>query len=103
MSACKTVRVLLINNYSSVLTLVVAYNLGWKLAHVLKGYSEGSLLKTYQSERRRIARDLIEFDHRFSRLFSGRPAKDVMDEEGVSMEEFKNAFEKGNEFASGIG
>ena len=26
-----------------------------------------------------------------------------MDEEGVSMEEFKRAFEKGNEFASGIG
>ncbi|EEA20658.1 hypothetical protein TMatcc_000653 [Talaromyces marneffei ATCC 18224] len=78
------------------------YNLGWKLAHVVKGYSDGSILKTYQSERRRIAQDLIAFDHRFSRLFSGRPAKDVMDEEGVSMEEFKTAFEKGNEFASGI-
>ncbi|KAE8396098.1 FAD binding domain-containing protein [Aspergillus alliaceus] len=78
------------------------YNLGWKIAHVVKGYSEGSILKTYQSERRRIAQDLIAFDHWFSRLFSGRPARDVMDEEGVSMEEFKNAFEKGNEFASGI-
>lgn len=80
-----------------------AYNLGWKLAHVVKGYSNGSILKTYQSERRRTAQDLIAFDHRFSRLFSGRPAKDVMDEEGVSMEEFQRAFEKGNEFASGIG
>ncbi|GAM41330.1 hypothetical protein TCE0_042r14375 [Talaromyces pinophilus] len=78
------------------------YNLGWKLAHVVKGYSDGSILKTYQSERRRIAQDLIAFDHRFSRLFSGRPAKDIMDEEGVSMEEFKSAFEKGNEFTSGI-
>jgi hypothetical protein len=70
---------------------------------VVKGYSEGSILKTYESERRQIARDLIAFDHRFSRLFSGRPAKDIMDEEGVSMEEFQKAFEKGNEFASGIG
>lgn len=26
-----------------------------------------------------------------------------MDEKGVSMEEFQKAFEKGNEFASGIG
>ncbi|KAJ5159399.1 uncharacterized protein N7482_006403 [Penicillium canariense] len=78
------------------------YNLGWKLAHVVKGYSDASLLKTYQSERKGIAQDLIAFDHRFSRLFSGRPAKDIMDEEGVSMEEFKTAFEKGNEFASGI-
>ncbi|KAE8168374.1 FAD binding domain-containing protein [Aspergillus tamarii] len=77
------------------------YNLGWKIAHVVKGYSERSILKTYQSERRRVAQDLIDFDHRLSRLFSGRPAKDVADE-GVSMVEFKNAMEKGNEFASGI-
>ncbi|RHZ63954.1 hypothetical protein CDV55_105486 [Aspergillus turcosus] len=78
------------------------YNLGWKLAHVVKGYSDSAILKTYQSERRRIAQDLIDFDYRFSRLFSGRPAKDVMDEEGISMEEFKMAFQKGNMFASGI-
>ena len=80
-----------------------AYNLGWKLAHVVKGYSDLSMLKTYESERQRVAQDLIAFDHRFSRLFSGRPAKDVMDEEGINMDEFKNAFVKGNMFASGIG
>ncbi|CAG8234244.1 unnamed protein product [Penicillium nalgiovense] len=79
------------------------YNLGWKLAHVVNGLSEPSILQTYESERKQIAQDLIAFDHRFSRLFSGRPAKDIMDEEGVSMEVFKSAFEKGNEFASGIG
>lgn len=80
-----------------------AYNLGWKLAHVVKSYSDLSMLKTYESERQRVAQDLIAFDHRFSRLFSGRPAKDVMDEEGINMDEFKNAFVKGNMFASGIG
>ncbi|KAG9966269.1 phenol 2-monooxygenase, partial [Aureobasidium melanogenum] len=79
-----------------------AYNLGWKVANVVKGLTDRSILKTYQSERRRIAQDLIDFDHRFSRLFSGRPAKDVMDEEGISMDVFKEAFEKGNMFASGI-
>ncbi|KAF4771228.1 hypothetical protein N7455_011940 [Penicillium solitum] len=78
------------------------YNLGWKLAHVVKGLSDPSILSTYESERRDIAQKLIAFDHRFSRLFSGRPTKDIMDEEGVNMEEFKKAFEKGNEFASGI-
>ena len=57
-----------------------AFNLGWKIASVVKGDADRSILKTYQSERRRIAQDLIDFDHRFSRLFSGRPAKDVMDE-----------------------
>lgn len=80
-----------------------SFNLGWKVASVVKGTSDLSILKTYQSERRRIAQDLIEFDHKFSRLFSGRPAKDVMDAEGISMQEFKDAFVKGNMFASGIG
>lgn len=77
--------------------------MGWKLAHVIKGLSDPSILSTYESERRGIAQQLIAFDHRFSRLFSGRPTKDIMDEEGVNVEEFKKAFEKGNEFASGIG
>lgn len=79
-----------------------AYNLGWKLGLVVKGVAQPSILKTYQSERRRIAQDLINFDHKFSRLFSGRPAKDVMDAEGVSMNDFKEAFLKGNMFASGL-
>ncbi|KAL2223109.1 FAD binding domain protein [Thermoascus aurantiacus ATCC 26904] len=78
------------------------YNLGWKIANVVKGIADPAILKTYQSERRRVAQDLIAFDHKFSRLFSGRPAKDVMDEEGISMQEFKEVFEKGNLFASGI-
>ncbi|KAI9860964.1 MAG: hypothetical protein M1830_006208, partial [Pleopsidium flavum] len=78
------------------------YNLGWKIGAVVNGLAKRSILKTYQSERRRIAQDLIEFDHRFSRLFSGRPAKDAADEAGISMAEFKDAFEKGNMFASGI-
>ncbi|KAM0811079.1 putative Phenol hydroxylase [Seiridium cardinale] len=79
-----------------------SYNLGWKIALVTKGIAKRSILSTYQSERHQVAQDLIDFDHRFSRLFSGRPAKDVMDAEGVSMEEFRRVFMKGNEFASGL-
>lgn len=78
------------------------YNLGWKVALAAKGVVKRTILNTYESERRRVAQDLIEFDHRFSRLFSGRPAKDLLDTEGISMEEFKQAFEKGNQFASGL-
>lgn len=78
------------------------YNLGWKVALVAKGIAKREILATYESERREVAQALIEFDHRFSRLFSGRPAKDVLDVEGISMEEFKDAFEKGNQFASGL-
>ena len=79
------------------------YNLGWKLGAVINGVADRAILKTYEAERKQIAQDLIDFDHRFSRLFSGRPAKDVMDEEGISMAAFKEAFVKGNMFASGIG
>ena len=79
-----------------------AYNLTWKIALVLQGYAQRSILKTYQSERRRIAQELIEFDHKFSRLFSGRPAKDAADEAGISLEEFKNVWQKGGMFASGL-
>ncbi|KAM3424060.1 hypothetical protein BST61_g11389 [Cercospora zeina] len=79
-----------------------SFNLGWKIASVVKGTATRAILKLYQSERRRIAQDLIDFDHKFSRLFSGRPAKDVMDAEGISMDEFKEAFVKGNMFSSGI-
>lgn len=78
------------------------YNLGWKIGLVVNGIAKRSVLKTYQSERRRIAQDLIAFDHRFSRLFSGRPAKDAADEVGISMSEFKDAFEKGIMFCAGL-
>ncbi|KAI4869209.1 putative phenol 2-monooxygenase [Hypoxylon rubiginosum] len=78
------------------------FNLGWKVALAAKGIAKRSILSTYQSERQSVAQDLIDFDHRFSRLFSGRPAKDVMDAEGVNMDEFKAAFLKGNLFASGL-
>jgi 2-polyprenyl-6-methoxyphenol hydroxylase-like FAD-dependent oxidoreductase len=61
------------------------YNLGWKLAAVIKHRSHPSLLKTYETERRKIAQDLIDFDHKFSRLFSGRPSKDLLDNEGIDL------------------
>ena len=60
------------------------------------------MLATYTSERRQIAQELINFDHRFSRLFSGRPSKDVLDREGIDLKTFKDVFDKGNLFASGI-
>ena len=78
------------------------YNLGWKIGLVVRGLAKRSILRTYQSERRRVAQDLIAFDHRFSRLFSGRPAKDAADEAGISMAKIKDAFEKGRMFTSGL-
>lgn len=76
------------------------YNLGWKVGLVVKKVAKRSILKTYESERKQIAHELIEFDHKFSRLFSGKPAKDAADEAGVSMEDFKAAFLKGHMVSS---
>ena len=79
-----------------------AYNLGWKIALVVKGVAKQAILKTYESERRRIAQELIAFDHRFSRLFSARPAKDAADEAGISMAEFQQVFVRQQLFSSGF-
>ena len=76
-----------------------SYNLVWKIGLVAKGMANPAILKTYEAERRLVAQQLIDFDHKFSRLFSGRPAKDAADEAGISMEEFKSVFLKGR-FAS---
>lgn len=55
----------------------------------------------FEVERAQVANQLIEFDQKFARLFSGKPAKDVLDESGISMEEFQKTMEKGNLFSSG--
>lgn len=50
-----------------------AFNLGWKLAAVLRGQSSSALLDTYSSERQAKAQELIEFDRDMARLFSEKP------------------------------
>ncbi|KAF3939089.1 hypothetical protein ABW19_dt0209976 [Dactylella cylindrospora] len=79
-----------------------SYNLGWKIGMVVRGQATREILKTYPTERRQIAKDLIAFDQKFSKLFSGRPAKDVSDETGISLTEFRNVFHQGAVFAAGL-
>ena len=47
-----------------------AFNLGWKLAAVLRGVSPPSLLATYSEERHDIAQTLIDFDREWARMLS---------------------------------
>jgi phenol 2-monooxygenase (NADPH) len=47
-----------------------AFNLGWKLAAVLRGRCPPSLLHTYSAERRAIAKELIDFDREWSALMA---------------------------------
>ncbi|KIL69101.1 hypothetical protein M378DRAFT_70250 [Amanita muscaria Koide BX008] len=70
------------------------HNLAWKLAHVLRGWADISLLKTYEIERRKYAEDLINFDKEFAPVFAKK---------AVSHEEVKKTFEKFGGMTSGIG
>src|SRR6516164_5642947 len=47
-----------------------AFNLGWKLAAVLRHRCPPSLLHTYSAERRAIAKELIEFDREWAALLA---------------------------------
>ncbi|KAJ7918198.1 FAD binding domain-containing protein [Mycena leptocephala] len=80
-------------------SMMDSYNLGWKLAACAKGMASGSILDTYGAERVEVARQLIEFDHKFSRFFSGKPA--VAESEGVSMEEFQALWVRMEKWTSG--
>ena len=72
-----------------------AYNLTWKLALTLRGIANPSLLKTYQMERQHIAKQLIEFDTKFSHLFA---SPQNLEESG-----FHDVYVQNKGFMSGCG
>lgn len=83
-------------------SMMDGFNLSWKLAHVLTGLASNptSLLATYELERLEIARQLIEFDTKFSSMFSGRIGDT---ESGLTHDEFVAVFRAGGGFTSGCG
>ena len=50
-----------------------SFNLGWKLAAVLRGQAASHLLHSYSAERQAVARELIDFDRELATMFSTRP------------------------------
>jgi phenol 2-monooxygenase len=48
------------------------YNMGWKLAAVLKGQAHRDLLKTYTLERGKVAADLIAFDRELTGILHSK-------------------------------
>lgn len=49
------------------------FNLGWKMAAVLRGQSDPKLLATYSTEGRKVAQQLINADRELSKLVATRP------------------------------
>lgn len=78
------------------------FNLGWKLAAVLRGRCTPELLHTYNAERHTVARELIDFDRRFARMFSAPPKGSPEDHgDGVDPEEFQQYFVQQGRFTAG--
>jgi phenol 2-monooxygenase (NADPH) len=61
------------------------FNLGWKLAAVLRGAAAPELLRTYSDERRAVAQELIDFDRELAAMFSA-PPKDPTDLASVGVD-----------------
>lgn len=73
-----------------------AFNLGWKLAAVLRGQSSAKLLDTYSGERRSKAQELIDFDRDMARLFSEKPKT----KEDAA--QFQSYFKKHGRYTAGV-
>ncbi|HEX2543953.1 MAG TPA: FAD-dependent monooxygenase, partial [Ramlibacter sp.] len=80
------------------------FNLGWKLAAVLRGRCAPQLLDTYSSERQVVAQELIDFDREWAKMFSDRAKQAASgDTEGVDPKEFQRYFERHGRFTAGVG
>jgi phenol 2-monooxygenase len=80
-----------------------AFNLGWKLAAVLQGRSDASLLRSYSAERQAVAQDLIDFD-RFWSDFIAQPTRDPQHPErgGVTAEAMREEFARQGRYTAGL-
>ena len=75
-----------------------AWNLGWKLAAVLRGTARPELLDTYSAERQVVAEELIAFDREFSRRFSAAPPEGS----GEDPAEFQRYFTAQGRYTAGV-
>ncbi|KAL1644795.1 hypothetical protein SLS58_004260 [Diplodia intermedia] len=88
-----------------------AANLAWKIHHVESGLAKREILKTYESERRLIADNLLDFDSKYAKLFSERlpsagevgAANQHSKDQPVEENNFIKTFKESCEFTSGYG
>ncbi|CAD0087747.1 unnamed protein product [Aureobasidium vineae] len=91
-------------------SMMDSYNLSWKLAHSILGLSlkaakdsADTVLETFELERVDTARQLIEFDTKFSHMFSGKIGSGDSSTAGLTHDEFLKVFRDGSGFTSGCG
>lgn len=90
-------------------SMMDSYNLSWKLVHAINGLSPKTaqntvpVLSTFGDERLTIARQLIDFDSKFSSMFSGQISEKDTGAGGLTHDEFVKIFLDGSGFTSGCG
>lgn len=72
------------------------YNIGWKLAEVLKGQAHPDLLRTYTLERGKVAADLIAFDRELTTILHSKTAN------GTLHQDFSDHFIKSGRYMAGL-
>ncbi|KAF2431083.1 hypothetical protein EJ08DRAFT_611307 [Tothia fuscella] len=89
-----------------------AANLAWKIHHIESGFTKREVLSTYESERKLVAEELLDFDARYAKLFStrlpsagevGAAATTASDAKPADENEFVKTFKASCEFTSGYG
>lgn len=89
-------------------SMIDAQNLAWKVHLVLCGLADPKILATYNSERRTIGKQLVDFDSEYSALFSGETPKNSKGEY-IKMNEkereqyFIQVQRRNAEFTTGLG
>ena len=79
-----------------------AFNLGWKLAAVLRGQARPEILRGYSAERHAVAAELIAFDRELAAMFSASPRRAGETENaGVDPAEFQRYFLAQGRFTAG--
>lgn len=76
------------------------FNLGWKLAAVLRGQADPALLHTYSAERWGVAKQLIDFDRELVDLLSAKSSSP--DDDGVDPAVFQTYFQQHGRFTAGV-
>lgn len=89
-----------------------ALNFAWKVHLVEAGFAKPSILETYESERKQVAENLLEFDAKYAELFSTRKSTvgESLSTHGTNTNQkkspendFVKAFKSSCEFTSGYG
>lgn len=78
-----------------------AFNLGWKLASVIRKQAKPELLHTYSNERQVVAQELIDFDREWATMFSEKPK--TGGEGGVDPKALQTYFTQHGRFTAGMG